>query len=212
MSTLFTTDLRREQLLQRSLDRCYSRYGIEVARCSDDERQRQGIDAYLSKDGHTFAVDEKAQLHYIGESLSTFALEIDLLKDGILSNGWLFDPTKATEVYSFVFDIRLHGGETMLQRWTQVRAAHIILVSRPRLIAVLEEVGLDRPTLDRFSKELRGSTDKRRTVRTPAMAVVISRQLEEQPVNLLVKRSFLSSIGQTMVWETTRSLAASMAR
>jgi hypothetical protein len=199
MNTHFAADLRREQLLQPFLDRCYGKYGIQTKRCPDEVHQREGIDVYLSKGGFTYGVDEKAQLHYIGESLPTFALEVDLLKDGVPSQGWLFDPTKSTEVYAFVFDIRLHGGKTELLRKTQVSSARIILVNRKRLIASLADAGLDQAMLQRLSMELRSSADQRRTVRAPGNAVVISRQFKEQPVNLLVKRSFLLSIGQTIV-------------
>lgn len=200
MSTLFATDLRQERLLQPSLDRCYTKHGISVQRCFDEEHQRSGVDLYLSKDGYTYGVDEKAQLHYIGQSLSTFALEIDLLKHGTPTSGWLFDATKATEVYAFVFDIRLHGGLTKLIRPTQVCALEVFLVGKRRLQEKLGDAGLDRSTLTRLSVDLRRSGERRRPVQHPGTAIVISRHLEEQPSNLLVERNFLQDIGQPMEW------------
>jgi hypothetical protein len=197
MASRFRSDLAQEHLLHPWLDRCYAGAGIRVERVASRELQLQGIDARLSKDGFSFLTDEKAQLHYIGKRLPTFALEIDLLKAGSRRPGWLFDAGKRTEAYAFIFDIRSRTGAA-LHHADDVEGAHVVLVNRQRLIAHLAEEGLDRAMLDRLSAELRAGGDDRRSVRAPGVRVVISRHLVEQPVNLLVRRRFLERIGQVL--------------
>lgn len=198
MTAQFRHDLTQEQLLQPHLDRCYAAHGIRTERSTDWLDQAHGIDVRLEKDGFSHKVDEKAQLHYIGKSLPTFALEVELLVDGQVSPGWLFDARKQTEVYAFVFDITLHADETVLLRPEQVAGVHIVLVNRERLIRRLSAEGLDQPMLGKLAKELRVTGTDRRSVHSPGVRVMLSQCFVEQPVNLLVTRRYLESIGQVL--------------
>ena len=198
MTTQFRHDLSQEQLLQPHLDHCYAAHGIKAERSTDWLDQARGIDVRLAKDGFSYEVDEKAQLHYIGKSLPTFALEVDLLVDGQVSPGWLFDERKHTMVYAFVFDITLHANETELHLAEQVSGVHIVLVNRERLIRRLAAEGLDQAMLGRLAKELRDTNTDRRSVHSPGVRVMLSQRFVEQPVNLLVTRRYLESIGQVL--------------
>ena len=199
MRSQFQFDLTQEQMLQPFLDRCYKQYAIEPIRYQNRNIQRNGIDLTLSRDGYSFLVDEKAQLGYIGRSLPCFALEINSYgPDGRLRTGWLFDEQKKTEVYAFVFDIRLHAEKTRIDTPEEVAGASIVLVNRHRLINHLERGGLDRFTLTRQAEEMRRTGALRRYVPEPGWKLAYSEQLAERPVNLLVKRKFLMTIGQVL--------------
>lgn len=198
MTAQFRHDLSQEQFLQPFLDKCYAAHRIQVERTSDWIDQSHGIDVRLTKGGRNYAVDEKAQLHYIGQCLPTFALEVDLLVDGHLSPGWLFDEQKRTEVYAFVFDITLQGNLVELHQPEQVASVQIVLVNRERLIRGLAAEGLDKGMLRRLAKELRATGSERRSVHAPGVRVMLSQRLTEQPVNLLVTRRYLESIGQVL--------------
>ncbi|HRH68006.1 MAG TPA: hypothetical protein PLB89_00730 [Flavobacteriales bacterium] len=198
MRTLFWSDLRKEKLLATYLDRCYRRNGIQIKRYNDAESQRNGLDVRLEKDGKTFIVDEKAQLHYLNKSLPTFSLELSLMTNGTERPGWFFDPAKRTEVYSFVFDIHLTNGVERLERHEDIASANIVLVNRARLKNTLAEAGLTEILLRRMCNELRNSGDDRRSVRSPGVRVMLSKDLAEQPVNLLVLRRHLEEIGQVL--------------
>lgn len=198
MRSLFRADLGDEQVLQGYLDRCYRHNGIRSVRFADREHQRDGIDVQLEKDGNRFRVDEKAQLHYLDRSLPTFALELSLLKDGRERPGWSVDPTKRTEVYAFVFDIRTAAGVTRLERPEDVVSAAVVLVNRDRLRNTLAAAGLDEAVLRRLNDELRRTGEHRRSVRAPGVRVVLTPDLAERPVNLLVLRSHLEAIGQVL--------------
>lgn len=205
MTAQFRFDLNQEQFLQPYLDRCYAAHGIHAQRTIERFDQAQGIDVRLTKDGRSYQVDEKAQLHYIGQCLPTFALEVDLLVNGQLSPGWLFDTRKRTEVYAFVFDIAVHGSGTQIRHPDQVASACIVLVNRARLIRKLADEGLDETTCRRMANELRGTRDKSRTVHAPGVRIMLSTKYEEEPVNLLVTRRYLEGIGQVLrpnAWNT----------
>lgn len=160
MPSHFRHVLDEERLLHTWLNRCYRAAGIAVERNAALSMQREGIDVRLSKDGRSLLVDEKAQLHYIGERLPTFALEVDLLHHGHQRPGWLFDPEKRTEVYAFIFDIVLHNDERILCDEEQVASAHVVLVNRARMINALAKAGLDHTAPSRMSDELRRSADE----------------------------------------------------
>lgn len=198
MAFAFHQDLAQEQLLRPFLDRTYVTHGIRCKRSTDLEDQRQGIDLWLCKDGYRYAVDEKAQLHYIGHSLPTFAFEVDLLHSGEQRPGWLFDPTKRTEVYALVFDIMLMEDRSELRSEADIASVEVVLVNRSRLINHLLKAGLSAELLQRMADELRATGDRTRTVQPPGVRLVASPQLTECPVNLLLTRRFLCTIGQVL--------------
>lgn len=200
MRSHFQFDLSQEQMLQPFLDRCYKRHAIQPIRYNDRNIQRKGIDLTLSRDGYSYLVDEKAQLGYIGRSLPCFALEINSYgRDGRLRKGWLFDEEKKTDVYAFVFDIRLRAEKSWIDSPDEVAGANIVLVNRHRLINHLERGGLDHLTLARKADEMRKTGSLRRYIPDPGWKLAYSEQLAERPVNLLVKREFLQSIGQVLL-------------
>ena len=143
-------------------------------------------------------MDEKAQLNYIGRSLSTFALELSLMKDGSEREGWFFDTSKLTEVYAFVFDIRTTADREDALRSASFMSATIILVNRLRLQRTLVHAGLDQTGLMDIAKTLRASRERAIAVPFPGIHVVLSTKLAEEPINLLVARSHLEEIGQVL--------------
>lgn len=194
----FHHDLGQEQLLQPFLDRSYAAYGIRVKRYSDPELQCKGVDAILSKGKTSFLVDEKAQLHYIGKCLPTCAFEVEVLRNRQPHTGWFLDPSKSTEVYALVCEIRLHTHRCQIHRADDVASAEVILVNRKRLIELLAKNGVTKDLLLFAAKQLRVSGERKIDIAYPGVRLVQSKHLKEQPINLLVTRQVLRSIGQVM--------------
>ncbi len=195
----FRKDLHREELLRPYLDSRYAAHGITVSRYTATSDQLRGMDIQLTKDGRSFIVDEKAQLHYLNRSLNTFALELSLLKDGTERVGWFLDPSKRTEVYSFVFDIRSRHGANDIRSPRDITAATIVLVNRERLLRSLANVGLDDVELQRLCREVRVGGPTFTRVQFPGIRILRSDRLTEAPVNLLVARKHLMGIGQVLL-------------
>lgn len=198
MRSAFRKDLHSENLLRPYLDRCYAAHGIGVERYARTDDQLRGMDVRLTKDGRSFIVDEKAQLHYINRSLSTFALELSLMKDGTERVGWFLDTSKRTEVYAFIFDIRVHAPEERLQHPGDIASATIVLVNRERLQRTLAHVGLGANELQSLAHSLRDSSTRMQRVPYPGITLLRSDRLSEAPVNLLVARKHLMEIGQVL--------------
>jgi hypothetical protein len=198
MKSAFEHDLRQEGLLRQYLDRLYLSTGYDVSRCADLESQKRGVDVKLSKKSSTVSVDEKAQLHYIGQSLPTFALELEFLIGGERRSGWLFDPTKETQAYCFVFNIQLKEHSTRITDPADVIFADIVLVERRRLMESLSSAGLSKAVLMKYVDEIRWKRASSRSLRFPAVRIMCSRQLAEEPVNLIVTRTYLESIGERL--------------
>jgi hypothetical protein len=191
-------DISQEQLLRPFLDLCYAAHGIRVDRYSDPVLQAKGIDAVLSRDRRSFLVDEKAQLHYIGRNLPTCAFEVELLKNGEPHIGWFYIPLLSTEVYALICDIKVKTQADHINETSDVCSAEIILVNRTRLMKLLHGHGLTKTFVQTKAAELRRGSVDRVDITYPGVRLVRSTQLREQPINLLVTRKVLRSIGQVV--------------
>ncbi len=196
--SLFEKDLSKEIILGKFLSSRYSKNNLKAKRISDKDIQFKGVDFILeASNGLYFKVDEKAQLHYLNIDLPTFALEIDYLKDGILKDGWLFNSEKITEIYAFIFSIHLIKNLKELNDENDIKSCDVVFVNRIRLIKELGNLGLDFKTCIANSKILRSSEEKKRiNHQRSGFNFQISSQLHERPVNLVVKKRFLESVGE----------------
>lgn len=180
------------------MDAWYTANGFTVERNSAVSDQLLGIDVRLQKEGRTWVVDEKSQLNYIGRSLPTQALELDYLIGAKRHQGWLFDSTKVNEFFTFVFDIRLRNGATRFHRHEDLGTFTAVIVERGKLIQALANAGLNESTMDKYVRELRSTYTRFRSLRYPAVSITCSKQLAEQPINLVVHRRFLEALQERL--------------
>lgn len=192
--SLFRQDLSQESILQSYLNQVYIKAGLDFTRIGDKNLQNAGIDVIMKGKKRAVKVDEKAQLHYINESLPTFAMEISYLKGGNEHEGWLFDDKKITEAYALVFDIMLKGQIFKLTRPSDIDSCEVMLVYRHKLIEALQVHGLTREFCMEKSKVLRQEPGKKKIIINRNFNFQISSHLAEAPVNLIIKRSFLRTV------------------
>ena len=79
-----------------------------------------------------------------------------------------------------------------------VDSAEVILVNRSRLIDLLARHGVTKELLKFAADQLRSKNEKRVDIPYPGVRLVRSTHLQEQPINLLVTRRILRSIGQVI--------------
>jgi len=195
--SLFEKDLAKEAILGIFLSDQYSSNDLKTKRITDKGLQLKGVDLIIeTNDGLNFKIDEKAQLHYINKDLPTFALEIDYLKDGVLKEGWLYSSEKITEIYAFVFSIHLIDGSNELEKEEDIRSCEVVFVNRIRLINKLATLNLDLKTCKAVSNVLRSAEEETKINHPSGFNFQISNHLTEKPVNLVVKKSFLESLGK----------------
>lgn len=196
----FQADLLKESILAEFLDDKYkSQLNWSTVRVADKLIQKLGVDFLLCLDGIDIRVDEKAQLSYLNEQLPTFALEIDYLINGNEKEGWLFDSSKYTDFYAFVFCICVNNKEKVLKSVEDIVSCEVVFVNRLKLINELSKLGLTAAICKQNSLDLRAGN----LVKLPCGSKFnfhISRQLSEQPVNLVVTKTFLEGIGKKFVF------------
>ena len=196
---LFEKDMEHEGILGKFLSGQYANAKMKSIRISDKATQLKGVDLiFENNDGLAYKVDEKAQLHYLNKDLPTFALEINYLKDGILKEGWLYNSEKVTEIYAFVFSIHLIAGLNELEKEGDIDSCEVVFVNRIRLINELAFLNLDVKTCKGSSEALRNknNNDVTKINHDSGFNFQISNHLSEKPVNLIVKKNFLESIGK----------------
>lgn len=200
--SLFNDDINKEAVLAKFLTEQYQKNNLKTTRISDIESQFRGIDLIIEgKDGIKYKVDEKAQLHYLNKDLPTFALEISYLKDSILKQGWLFDPSKETELYAFIFSIHLVNNKIELIDENDIESCEVIFVKREKLIMKLALLELSFDTCNSMSNEMRADFNLHKLDHLPSgFNFQISNHLAEKPVNLIVRKRFLKSIGKSFLF------------
>ncbi|MBK0384195.1 hypothetical protein I5M32_14600 [Pedobacter sp. SD-b] len=198
----FKSDLHKESILSEFLDAQYIEANLNMFRIKDLSLQHKGVDLIFYRDAAlSFKIDEKAQLHYLNKGLPTFALEIDYLKDEIQKKGWLFNTHKITEIYAFIFSIYLKNNLTELKKVDDILSCDLIFVNRLRLINELSLLGINHDLCKAKSKQLRMDLESSKLEHPSGFNFQISRHLEEQPVNLIVRKSFLEKIGQQYLFK-----------
>ncbi len=185
----FKSDLRKEQRLSEFVDTIYSKFlkNYHFERISNIKQQLAGIDVNFTHkaSGHTYHIDEKAQLDYLNEDLPTFAFELSYLKEGKEKIGWLFDTKKRTDFYALVTALFEDEGE--------FSSCKVTLVNRQKLISMLSEFGFNAEKLQNYKSlnghgkiELEGLHPK-----TQGYLYHSKNNKAEQPLNLILKLDWL---------------------
>lgn len=196
----FNADLYKESILAAFLDEKYKEQGWYAERIYDKETQKQGIDVIFRGKRLDRRVDEKAQLSYLNKSLETFALELSYFIGNTQKQGWLFDSHKLTDGYAFVFDIKVNNTAKTLESVSDLVSCEVVFVKRLLLLNELAKHELNINTCSTFDEQLRSSAEIELEY-PDDFRFRISRQLEEVPVNLLVRKSFLEAIGKKYVFK-----------
>jgi hypothetical protein len=187
-------DSKSEQVIAEYLDTYfYPVHFPNYSRLNDKENQLKGIDTIITKNGISKTVDEKSAIHYVNKNLPTFAFELNFkLHTGELVDGWFFDIHKTTELYLLSWisaDVTENFGKD------DVSNLEIILIERKRLIGALSDYGYTKESVMSIAKSIRennvgGVSNK---VEGIPCYFYLTNHLSENPLNLVIKKSFLST-------------------
>ena len=195
LGSFFSHDIQQEQILGKFLDDVYNGLNIDFERVSDKDMQNHGVDIIITKKGHRFLVDEKAQLDYVGVSMPTFAFEIGGFKEEEHKIGWLFDRKKLTTHYILVTDIFLKEG-TQLSSAEDIASARLLWLNRAKLLEFLAATGFDKERCERAEQDAR---ENKLSGKIPTgqrgLYFFLSDQKAEAPFNLIIGRDHLLKIG-----------------
>ncbi|NRD22799.1 hypothetical protein HNV10_06080 [Winogradskyella litoriviva] len=196
----FKSDLAQEEILSTYLDTIYAKKKIEFKRVPDLNKQLQGIDVIMTVNGQSYLIDEKAQLHYLNSDLPTFTFELSYLKNSIFKEGWLFDTSKRTHYYFLITGIFLKKGINKLSSYNDIDKIKITSVNRTKLITHLKSINLSKEKLLYYDFDCRtnktyGKNNIAELNPHKEGLIYFTEQLEEEPVNLQLRLSYLIKIG-----------------
>ena len=190
-------DSNAEQAFARFLDKYfYPRYFDYAERMYGRGPQLSGIDVVAQKDGISYNIDEKAQLHYINKDLPTFAFELSStrMSNGAVNQGWLLNGTLLTDKYLLLWPFARTNSFMGIQE-EDFCAARFSLVDRAKLIHFLCQNGFSPDALEKDVARIRQEDMAGRVYSdNPDIYYYRSTQLDEGPINLVIKRKLIDSI------------------
>ncbi|PCE66609.1 hypothetical protein [Sediminicola luteus] len=187
----FYDDLHKERALAKFLDSQYRKYLrlYHFKRIRSTKKQKAGIDLELihKTSGKSYAVDEKAQLDYLNESLPTFAFELQYQLYGKTKPGWLFDPLKTTEFYALVTSIYSDEDDVFT-------ACNLYFVNREKLIGSLKTHNIGPHTLGSFLHDIEqqpGLHTWPGLCRKTEGYFYVTHHKAERPINIILRLDYL---------------------
>lgn len=181
-----------------------------IERMHNKAEQLAGVDVrFTGKDGSVYDVDEKAQLYYLNKDLPTFAFEIQFLRDGRETIGWLCNDSLKTDLYLLVWPFATQDTPRDI-RWDQFTKADCLLIQKKRLLAMLEKDGLTIKRMQQDAAQFRkaGHIGKATVdgVRGVYYFASDPKKYREAPINIVVTKDRLLSIAQRRYIVTKENL------
>lgn len=199
-------DMSAEAELARFIDEyLYARFPNsgsfkKIERVYDKELQLQGVDVvFTAADERVFYVDEKAQLYYLNKDLPTFAFEINFLRGGWPTTGWLCNDTLKTDLYLLIWPFAKQDDPKGI-RADQFTKADCLLIQKKAILRFLEKNGLPIERMMRDAKKIReeGKTGKLPIEGVRGIYYFASdpSRYREAPINVVISKKHLLSIKQ----------------
>lgn len=199
-------DMSAEAELARFIDEyLYARFPNSgsfkrIERVYDKEIQLQGIDVvFTAADERVFLVDEKAQLYYLNKDLPTFAFEINFLRGGWPTTGWLCNDTLKTDLYLLIWPFAKQDDPKGI-RADQFTKVDCLLIQKKAILHFLEKNGLSiRQMLD-DAKRIRGEGKFGKIpiegVRGIYYYASDPKRYREAPINVVISKKHLLALKQ----------------
>ena len=202
----FSRDSMREIAVAEALDELlYAIHFDEIERIDDREMQLSGVDVLCRhpETSEAIKIDEKAATTWASREISTFAFELSFLLGNKEVEGWFLQRERRSQTTHWLCVWpRTEGGD--------ISDANDIV----RLEAMLIHCKSVRRWARRMaSKTERGLEDCMRLLRNndtineinwAGLRILISRNLPEQPINLLIPKDILRALSGKMNWQLSR--------
>lgn len=202
----FSRDSMREIAVAEVLDELlYANHFGEIERIDDREMQLSGVDVSCRhpETNEVIKIDEKAATSWANREISTFAFELSFLLGNKEVEGWFLQRERRSQTTHWLCVWpRTEGGnisdakdivrlEAMLIHCNSVRRW-------ARRMASKTERGLDD------CMRLLRNNDSINEINWAGLRILISRNLPEQPINLLIPKDILRALSGKMNWQLSR--------
>ena len=199
-----TEDMSAEAQLAAFLDKyLYDRFPdaqrySSIERITDKREQLNGTDVrFTMKSGKVFNVDEKAQLYYLNKNLPTFAFEVQFLRHGIPTIGWLCNDRLDTDYYLLIWPFANRDTPAGIT-WRDFTRTECLMIKKQDVLSLLKQNGLTvgRLLADADKFRMQGLTGKIRIEGVSGIYYYISssRKYAEEPINIVISKPHLRHI------------------
>tara|TARA_B110000444_G_C18656867_1_gene508807 strand:+ start:28 stop:660 length:633 start_codon:yes stop_codon:yes gene_type:complete len=199
----FLRDSKRESIVGEFLDlKFYPIYFNNSTRITDRKMQLAGVDiiSKLKGGNEELLIDEKAATSWANREISTFALELNFLLGGEEIGGWFFPRIGETLTthWAFIWP-RTSGGD--ITSIGDIVSVEVMLIETKKLRRWVKRMASkSKISLDECVNYLRKS-ETEREINWGGLRILISRQLSEQPINILIPKDILMAISNSNNWQ-----------
>ena len=199
----FKRDSIRESLVGQFLDlKFYPKHFENSRRITEKNLQLSGVDVKSNfiGDDEEILIDEKAATSWAFREISTFALELNFLMNGEEIEGWFF-PRKGktlTTHWLFIWP-RTSGGD--INSVEDIISAEIMLMKTRDLRRWIRRMASKSDTSIQECISYLRKSDSEKEINWCGLRIIISRQLPEQPINILIPKEILMGVNKGRYWK-----------
>jgi hypothetical protein len=199
----FSRDSDRESYVAEFLNsHLYEIYFDKSERITDKKRQLSGVDI-VCRHGEIqgeLLIDEKAATSWAHREIGTFAFELSFLLGDREIEGWFLEKDRKSETTHWLCVWpRTSGGE--INSDADIVSAEVVLIECKSLRRWARRIaGKSTIYLEECIQKLRNSSEIRE-IEWAGLRVIISRNLPEQPINLLVPKEILRTLSGDFYWD-----------
>ena len=202
----FSRDSKRESYVGEFLNsHLFDVYFEKSERITDKKRQLSGVDI-ICRHGDIpgeLLIDEKAATSWANREIGTFAFELSFLLGEREIEGWFLERDRKSETTHWLCVWpRTSGGQ--INSVEDIISAEVVLIECKSLRRWARRIaGKSTIYLEDCIQNLRNSREISE-MEWAGLRVIISRNLPEQPINLLVPKEILRTLSGDFHWDLSR--------
>jgi len=196
----FKRDSKREKIVGDFLDkRFYDNEFESYRRVRSRIDQLKGVDVKGIRNGEELLVDEKAATSWAHREINTFAFELSFLIGEREYKGWFNNSDNKLETTHWLLAWPRAKNEE-INSINDIQNAEIFLVKCEIIRNWINKMKMkETKTLDNVVTELRNDTDINQVIWSN-LRIIISRKMNEQPINILIPKDILRHLSGNNNW------------
>ena len=197
----FNRDSNRESIVAEFLDKFfYSENFRSFERIYSRKEQLAGMDVIVISDNNKkMIIDEKAATSWAHREIQTFAFEISFLLDSKEIPGWFLNGTnRYKNTHWLCVWPRTNSKE--IKELSDICSAEIVLINCKKVRRWMRNMASkEQKSLESIEKRLRNEENVNQ-IDWSSLRVIISRNLPEKPINVLIPKEILRILSEENTW------------
>jgi len=200
----FDRDSNRERIVADFLDKFfYCKNFRSFERINSRKEQLSGMDVIVkTNNNEKMIIDEKAATSWAHREIHTFAFEISFLLDGKEIPGWFLNGTnRYKNTHWLCVWPRTNGKD--IKELSDICSAEIVLINCKKVRRWMRNMASkEKKSLESIEKRLRDEENVNQ-IDWSSLRVIISRNLPEKPINVLLPKEILRILSEGNTWNIT---------